>query len=218
MPKSIKTIAKGYTYNTNYKLDSRRFESIIEVLESSRDNLNKPQVAHICLQVESADFDKSSINNVLTKSLSKKLKTGFGYYIAMEKSNYSGFHLHIMLTFSTGSKYAFTVLNEAVTSLYSLESVNTAIALPRKQERTVPIDTSDYYTAFKKLKQSNNYFHDLADTADFKDSVYRYSYLAKDETKDSEELEGKRLTQSKKPTANKTKQEQKKRTLKKTGK
>ena len=160
MPKSIKTVAKSYTYNTNYTLDSRRFESILTVLESSRDNLNKPQVAHIVLQVESADFDKSSINLALTKTLSRKLKTGYGYYIAMEKSRYSGFHIHIMLTFSTGSKYAFTILNEARDCLYALDGVSTAIALPRKQERSVSIDTADYYTAFKEIRKTNNYFHD----------------------------------------------------------
>ena len=217
MPKSIKTEAKSYTYNTNYTLDSRRFESILTVLESSRDNLNKPQVAHIVLQVESADFDKSSINLALTKTLSRKLKTGFGYYIAMEKSRYSGFHIHIMLTFSTGSKYAFTILNEARDCLYALDGVSTAIVLPRKQERTVSIDTADYYTAFKEISKTNNYFHDLKDTADFKDAVYRYSYLSKDETKLEKELKGIRLTQSKTPKADKTKQEQKKRTIKKTG-
>ena len=213
MPKSIKTVAKSYTYNTNYNLDSRRFESILTVLESSRDNLNKPQVAHIVLQVESADFDKSSINLALTKTLSRKLKTGFGYYIAMEKSRYSGFHIHIMLTFSTGSKYAFTILNEARDCLYALDGVSTAIVLPRKQERTVSIDTADYYTAFKDINKSNNYFHDLKDTAEFKDAVYRYSYLSKDETKLESELKGIRLTQSKTPKAYKTKQEQKKRKI-----
>lgn len=217
MPKSIKTVAKSYTYNTNYTLDSRRFKSILTVLESSRDNLNKPQVAHIVLQVESADFDKSSINLALTKTLSRKLKTGYGYYIAMEKSRYSGFHIHIMLTFSTGSKYAFTILNEARDCLYALDGVSTAIALPRKQERSVSIDTADYYTAFKEIRKTNNYFHDLKDTADFKDAVYRYSYLSKDETKLEKELKGIRLTQSKTPKADKTKQEQKKRTIKKTG-
>ena len=217
MPKSIKTVAKSYTYNTNYTLDSRRFESILKVLESSRDNLNKPQVAHIVLQVESADFDKSSINLALTKTLSRKLKTGYGYYIAMEKSRYSGFHIHIMLTFSTGSKYAFTILNEARDCLYALDGVRTAIALPRKQERSVSIDTADYYTVFKEIRKTNNYFHDLKDTADFKDAVYRYSYLSKDETKLEKELKGIRLTQSKTPKADKTKQEQKKRTIKKTG-
>ena len=216
MPKSIKTVAKSYTYNTNYTLDSRRFESILTVLESSRDNLNKPQVAHIVLQVESADFDKSSINLALTKTLSRKLKTGYGYYIAMEKSRYSGFHIHIMLTFSTGSKYAFTILNEARDCLYALDGVSTAIALPRKQERSVSIDTADYYTAFKEIRKTNNYFHDLKDIADFKDAVYRYSYLSKDETKLEKELKGIRLTQSKTPKADKTKQEQKKRTIKKT--
>ena len=216
MPKSIKTVAKSYTYNTNYNLDSRRFESILTVLESSRNNLNKPQVAHIVLQVESAEFDKSSINKSLTKNLSRKLKTGYGYYIAMEKSKYSGFHIHIMLTFSTGSKYAFTILNEARDCLYALDGVSTSIALPRKQERSVSIDTADYYTAFKYINKSNNYFHDLKDSADFKDAVYRYSYLSKDETKLEQELKGIRLTQSKTPKSDKTKQEQKKRTIKKT--
>ena len=215
MPKSIKSIAKGYTYNTNYTLDSRRFESIIEVLENSRDNLNKPQSAHICLQVDSANFDKSSINTALTKSLARKLKTGFGYFISLEKSSYSGFH--IMLTFSTGTKYAFTILDEAVKALYELEGVNTAIALPRKTDRSISIDTADYYTAFKRIKTTHNYFHILSDSADFNDAIHRYSYLSKDETKDSEELKGMRLTQSKIPKADKTKQEQKKRTIKKTG-
>lgn len=218
MPKSIKNIAKGYTYNTNYKLDSRRFESTIKVLENSRDNLNKPQVAHICLQVNTSEFNKSLINETLNKSLKRNLNTGYGYFIAMEKSSYSGFHIHIMLTFSTGTKYAFTILNEAVTSLYSIESVITAIALPRKQERTGSIDTADYYTAFKTIKKSNNYFHNLTDTADFNDAVYRYSYLSKDETKLEDELKGIRLTQSKIPKADKTKQEQKKRKINKKGK
>lgn len=211
MPKSLKTVAKGYTYNTNYNLDSRRFESIIEVLESSRDNLNKPQVAHIVLQVESADFDKSSINKALIKSLSSKLKTGFGYYIAMEKSKYSGFHIHIMLTFSTGNKYAFTILNEARDCLYALDKVITAIALPRKTDRSISVDTADYYTAFKTMKKDSKYFHNLSDIADFKDAIHRYSYLSKDETKLASELIGIRLTQSKIPKAGKTKQEQKKR-------
>ena len=217
MPKSIKSISKNYTYNTNYNLDARRFESIIKVLENSRDHLNKPQVAHICLQVDSAYFDKSSINKSLIKSLTRKHDTGFGYYISLEKSSYSGFHVHIMLTFSTGTKYAFTILDEAVKALYKLEGVNTAIALPRKTDRSVSIDTVDYYNVFKRIKSTNNYFHILSDSSDFNDAIYRYSYLSKDETKDSEELKGIRLTQSKIPKADKTKQEQKKRTIKKTG-
>ena len=100
-----------------------------------------------------------------------------------------------------------TVLNEAVTALYELDDVKTAIALPRKTDRSVSIDTRDYYTAFKKLNTDNNYFHILSDEAQFNDAVHRYSYLAKDETK--EELKGRRLTQSKTPKAYKTKQGQK---------
>lgn len=212
MPKTVKSVAKHYTYNTTYTLNPRRLESIINVLEKSKDHLNKPQVAHIVLQVDSIDFDKSSINVVLKELLGEKLDTGFGYYTAMEKSEYSGYHIHVMLTFSTGSRYAFTVLNEAVTALYGLDGVKTAIALPRKTDRSVSIDTKDYYTAFKTMKAENNYFHVLSDEAQFNDAVHRYSYLAKDESK--EELKGKRLTQSKTPKAYKTKQAQKIRTIK----
>ena len=79
MPKTVKSVAKNYTYNTTYTLDARRLESIIQVLESSRDHLNKPQVAHIVLQVESIKFDKSSINTELKAVLENKLDTGYGY-------------------------------------------------------------------------------------------------------------------------------------------
>lgn len=211
MPVTVKSVAKGYTYNTNYDLDARRFRSIIGVLENSRDYLNKPQVAHIVLQVEEATFNKTAINEALTKTLSK-LDTGFGYFLALEKSEYSGFHIHIMLTFSTGTSYAFTLLSSAIASLYALDGVKTAIALPRKTDRSIPIDTRDYYKEFKKLKDTNNYFHNLLDTAEFNDSIHRYSYLSKKETKEIKGIT--RFVQSKSPSPNKTKQEQKKRKYK----
>jgi len=209
MPRTVKSVAKSYTYNTNYTLDARRFQSIINVLEESRDNLNKPQVAHIVIQVDDPNFDKTQINNTLTQLLNKKLGTGFGYFLALECSVYSKFHIHIMLTFSTGSSLAFTVLSESTNALQAIDGVNNAIALPRKQERSVSIDTSDYYTKFKNINAQHTYFHDLKDEAEFKDAVNRYSYLSKMETKDQiEALKGVRLTQSKTPKANRTKQGQ----------
>ena len=211
MPRTLKSVSKQYTYNTNYNLSPKRLESIIRVIENSRDNLNKANVAHIVIWVGSADFDKSIINVTFEKALRKELETGYGYFLALEKCRDSGYHIHIMLTFSTGSKYAFTVLKEAVTALYELDEVKTAIALPRKTDRSVSIDTKDYYTAFKNLNTDNNYFHILSDEAQLNDAVHRYSYLAKNETK--EELKGKRLTQSKTPKAHKTKQGQKKRKI-----
>lgn len=184
MPVTLKSVAKNYTYNTNYSLDARRFQSIIKVLEESRDNLNKPQVAHIVIQVNDPNFDKTLINSTLTKVLSNKLNTGFGYFLALERSDKLNFHMHIMLTFSTGSSLAFTVLKNSTHALHKINGVHNAIALPRKQERSVNIDTSDYYTKFKNINAQHTYFHDLKDEADFRDAVNRYSYLSKDETKD----------------------------------
>lgn len=75
MPKTLKSVSKGYTYNTNYNLDPRRFESIIRLLEDSRDNLSKADAAHIVISLENSDFDLSSINQLLIKLLQKGMNT-----------------------------------------------------------------------------------------------------------------------------------------------
>lgn len=205
MTKTIKSVSKGFTVNPAYDLDPYQLDSIIRVLKSSRDNLNKAQVAHISIKLKTLEFDKSLINTTLTKVLQRKLKTGFGYFIALEKcTTVFGYHIHIMLTFSTGCYLPFTVLNNAVYALYELDGVETAIAFPRKEEAVEPYN---YYK--NKLDSNKNYFHNLKDKEEFKDAVYRYSYLSKKQTKENiSEFVGMRLTQSKIPTSSKTKQEQ----------
>ena len=153
MPKSIKTVAKSYTYNTNYTLSAKRLESIIKVIESSRDNLNRSNVAHIVIWVDSVDFDKSVINRTLDKALRKELDTGYGYFLALEKSRGDGYHIHIMLTFSTGKHLPITVLKKAVDSLYSLDSVHKAMAIPRKYA----IECDGYTKWTDRIDGSKNY-------------------------------------------------------------
>ena len=202
MPRTLKSVSKQYTYNTNYSLSPKRLESIIRVIENSRDNLNKANIAHIVIWVGSADFDKSIINVTFDKALRKELETGYGYFLALEKCRDSGYHIHIMLTFSTGKYTPLTILKKAVSSLYSLDSVSQAMAIPRKYS----IEVDGYTKLTDTIDGKKNYFHNLNDDAELKDSVYRYSYLAKDKTK--ENIDSNRLTQSKFPSSNKTKQEQ----------
>jgi hypothetical protein len=205
MTKTLKSVSKGFTVNSAYDLDPYQLDSIIRVLKSSRDNLNKAQVAHISIKLKTLEFDKSLINTTLIKILQRQLKTGFGYFIALEKCTTTfGYHIHIMLTFSTGNYLPFTVLNNATTALHELDDVESAIAFARKEKHTEPYN---YYK--NKLDSNKNYFHNLKDKEEFKDAVYRYSYLSKKETKEKiKEFEGMRLTQSKIPTNKKTKQEQ----------
>jgi hypothetical protein len=202
MPRTLKSVSKQYTYNTNYSLSPKRLESIIRVIENSRDNLNKANIAHIVIWVGSADFDKSIINITFDKALRKELETGYGYFLALEKSRGDGYHIHIMLTFSTGKYTPLTILKKAVSSLYSLDSVSQAMAIPRKYS----IEVDGYTKLTDTIDGKKNYFHNLNDDAELKDSIYRYSYLAKDKTK--ENIDSNRLTQSKFPSSNKTKQEQ----------
>ena len=181
MPRTLKSVSKQYTYNTNYSLSPKRLESIIRVIENSRDNLNKANVAHIVIWVGSADFDKSIINVTFEKALRKELETGYGYFLALEKCRDSGYHIHIMLTFSTGKHLPITVLKKAVDSLYSLDSISKAMAVPRKYS----IEVDGYTKLTDTIDGKKNYFHNLNDDAELKDSIYRYSYLAKDKTKEN---------------------------------
>ena len=71
MPKTLKSVSKGYAYNINYNPDPKRFESIIRLLEDSRDYLSKAHAVHIVITLESNDFDVSLINETLKKLLNK---------------------------------------------------------------------------------------------------------------------------------------------------
>ncbi len=71
MPKTVKSVSKGYAYNTHYELDARKLESIIRLLEDSRDYLSKAYAVHIVITLENNDFDVSLINKILEKVLNK---------------------------------------------------------------------------------------------------------------------------------------------------
>jgi len=75
MPKTLKSVSKGYQYNTNYTLDPRRLESIIRLLENSRDNLSKSKCCHLVITLENNDFNMSLINKTLGKVLQKNMNT-----------------------------------------------------------------------------------------------------------------------------------------------
>ena len=71
MPKTLRSVSKGYAYNTRYELEPRKLESIIRLLEDSRDYLSKARAVHIIITLESNDFDVSLINKTLKKVLNK---------------------------------------------------------------------------------------------------------------------------------------------------
>lgn len=100
----------------------------------------------------------------------------------------------MLLTYSTGNYTAFTILKAVNAELNKLDNIKGSIAQPRW-------DSND--------SESRNYFHYLNKKSDLYDAVLRYSYLAKEETK--EMFIGERVAISKYPRANKTKQEQKNR-------
>lgn len=57
----------------------------------------------------------------------------------MEKSDKDNIHIHVLLTFSTGSHRAFTILESVTSTLQSLDGVKSAIAFPRKIDNVVPL-------------------------------------------------------------------------------
>lgn len=72
MPKTLKSVSKGYSYNTRYTIDPRRLESIIRLLEDSRDYLSKATAVHIVLTLEDdTTFNREIINKTMKKIFTK---------------------------------------------------------------------------------------------------------------------------------------------------
>lgn len=115
---------------------------------------------------------------------------GYGYYIIREFTEDKGYHLHVLLTISTGKHRAFTLLEAVNKAINSLPLVNGSIAQKR----------------WKKYTNGNEkFFHTLGVESELYDAVLRYSYFAKEETKVDFKVA------SKYPNPNKTKQKQSKR-------
>lgn len=115
---------------------------------------------------------------------------GYGYYIVREFTEDKGFHLHLLLTFSTGNHRAFTILEEVNKAINLLPLVNGSIGQQR----------------WKKYTDGEiRYFHKLGKESELYDAVLRYSYFAKEGTKIGAKAA------SKYPRPNKTKQGQSKR-------
>lgn len=69
----------------------------------------------------------------------------------MEKSDKDNIHIHVLLTFSTGSHRAFIILENVTSTLQSLDGVKSAIAFPRKPKKQL-FSNQDVY----KLLSNNN--------------------------------------------------------------
>ena len=115
---------------------------------------------------------------------------GYGFYIVREFTEDKGYHLHLLLTVSTGEHRAFTILEAVNNTINALPLVNGSIAQKRWKKHT---------------NGKVRYFHRLYDESELYDAVLRYSYFAKEETK------VKAKVASKYPKADKTKQGQSKR-------
>lgn len=115
---------------------------------------------------------------------------GYGYYIVREFTEDKGYHLHLLLTISTGEHRAFTLLEAVNNAINALPLISSSVAKKRWKKYT---------------KGKVRYFHRLNDESELYDAVLRYSYFAKEETK----VEFK--VASKYPRPDKTKQGQSKR-------
>lgn len=111
-----------------------------------------------------------------------------------EFTDQKGYHLHLLLTFSTGEYKSFTILTEVNKAICLLPLVKGSIAQPRWKWNE---------------NDEAKFFHRLTIESQLYDAVLRYSYLAKNETK--EKFKGTKIVASKFPAPYKTKQGQSKR-------
>jgi hypothetical protein len=174
MPKTISSVAKNYSINTNYTLKPDNLEQVIKTLEWSAISLQRPTACHFCIALTSEWFDYTAMTNTI-KSACRS--TGFALAYSLEHTDSIGFHLHLMVVFNAVNKQPRTIADTIQRKLQDLEHVATSttdgisyksVKLFKRRCPVTGIETADY-------------FHNL--NSELYDAVYRYSYIAKQDDK-----------------------------------
>lgn len=161
MPKTVKSVSKEYRVNDSYNLRPENLEKIIKVLEFSKENIRHPVAFTIILQVEDA-FNVRQMTSLIKSRLQSY---GYGLAYSFEHSDRAGLHVQLMVCMTTrGLKQPVTIAHGLRQKLQELPNVRSAQII-------------------KRLSDKKDYFHRLHIDDEFKDAVYRYSYISKNNDK-----------------------------------
>lgn len=149
----------GYRINSNlhYKFNKDHLKTIIAVLKQSKQTMAVPMVAHYTIYITS-EFDVTTLMPRIKRVL-EGLPVAYAYSVELSKK----LHIHLMLALDTDGYDDIDELfiDRVIPAISNLKHVMNCGC-----EIIIRYNTDSYY-------------HDLRDSAEFDDAIERYSYFAK---------------------------------------
>ena len=167
----------GYPINTTYQLKQSNMKEIYLALAHARDTIDRPIALRYTIGL---DNNHSFDINKLTRKIKSLFKDGYSFIYSFEYVQYKGLHLEMMLVVDQNKHNPLTVFNLLRKVLFSLEGVTINI---EQEYKKVSFNFHERKEEYLFDSGGSKVGHNLKDEAQFKDCMYRASYLAKQDDK-----------------------------------
>ncbi|WP_180074878.1 inovirus-type Gp2 protein [Acinetobacter sp. YH12116] len=167
----------GYPINTTYQLKQSNMKEIYLALAHARDTIDRPIALRYTIGL---DNNHSFDINKLTRKIKSLFKDGYSFIYSFEYAEYKGLHLEMMLVVDQNKHNPLSVFNLLRKVLFSLEGVTINI---EQEYKKVSFNFHERKEEYLSDSGGSKVGHNLKDEAQFKDCMYRASYLAKQDDK-----------------------------------
>lgn len=167
----------GYPINTTYQLKQSNMKEIYLALAHARDTIDRPIALRYTIGL---DNNHSFDINKLTRKIKSLFKSNYSFIYSFEYAEYKGLHLEMMLIVDQNKHNPLTVFNILRKVLFNLDGVTINIEQDYKK---VSFNFHERKEEYLSDSGGSKVGHSLKDEAQFKDCIYRASYLAKQNDK-----------------------------------
>lgn len=169
----------NYPINTTYQLKQSNMKEIYLALVHARDKLNRPIALRYTVGL---DNEHSFDINKLTRKIKSLFKdTGYSFIYSFEYAEQQkGLHLEMILVIDQTIYSPISVYNLMKKVFFNLDGVTITDDLERK---IVCLNFHERRKEYLSDSGGSKVGHNLKNEAQFKDCIYRASYLAKQNDK-----------------------------------
>lgn len=169
---------KDIKNNKNYDLSSDNMKEIYKALVHARDMIDRPIALRYTIGLDNNhSFDISK----LTRKIKSYFKhTGYSFIYSFEYAEKKGLHLEMILVVDQKKYNPLSIFNLLRKVLFNLDGVIINIEQEYKKVSFNFHERKEYYLSDSGGSKVG---HSLKDEAQFKDCIYRASYLAKQDDK-----------------------------------
>jgi len=167
----------GFPINTTYQLKQSNMKEIYLALAHARDTIDRPIALRYTIGL---DNNHSFDINKLTRKIKSLFKSNYSFIYSFEYAEYKGLHLEMMLVVDQNKHNPLIVFNLLRKVLFNLDGVTINIEQDYKK---ISFNFHERKEEYLSDSGGSKVGHNLKNEAQFRDCIYRASYLAKQDDK-----------------------------------